>query len=115
MNKEEVNNNAARRIVDITELRIPLTPDQKNIALRRIIDAACLGAQYTYTLKEACGILGISRDSMDYLIHTYRLDAVSIKTIYRIPWYSLAEYIIDPADDVDEVFNEYIRSRYKPA
>jgi len=102
-------------LFDITELRIPLTPDQKNIALRRIVDAALLGAQYTYTLKETCGILGISRDSIDYLVHTYRLDAVAIGTIYRITWYSLAEYIIDSADDIDEVFDEYIRSRYKPA
>jgi len=101
-------------LFDITELRIPLTPDQKNIALRRIIDAARLGAQYTYTLKEACGILGISRDSMDFLIHTYRMDAVSIGTIYRITWYSLAEYIIDPGDDIDEVFYEYIRSQPRP-
>ena len=102
-------------LFDLTELRIPLSPEQKNISLHRIVNAARLGAQYTYTLKEACGILGISRDSMDYLVHTYRLDAVAIGTIYRITWYSLAEYIIDPADDIDEVFDEYIRSRYKPA
>jgi len=102
-------------LFDLTELRIPLSPEQKNISLHRIVNAARLGAQYTYTIKEACGILGISRDSMDYLIHTYRLDAVTIGTIYRITWYSLAEYIIDPADDIDEVFDEFIRSRYKPA
>jgi len=102
-------------LFDLTELRIPLSPEQKNISLHRIVNAARLGAQYTYTIKEACGILGISRDSMDYLIHTYRLDAVAIGTIYRITWYSLAEYIIDPADDIDEVFDEFIRSRYKPA
>jgi excisionase family DNA binding protein len=101
-------------LFDVTELRIPLTLDQKNSALRRIIDAARFGAQYTYTIKEACGILGISRDSMDFLIHTYRIDAIAIGTIYRIAWYSLAEYIVDPADDLDEVFDEYIRSRYKP-
>ena len=102
-------------LFDLTELRIPLSDEQKDSALHRIITAARLGAQYSYTIKEACGILGISRDSMDYLIHSYRLDAVVIGSIYRISWYSLAEYIIDPADDVDEVFNEYIRSRYKPA
>jgi len=102
-------------LFDLTELRIPLSPEQKNISLHHIVNAARLGAQYTYTIKEACGILGISRDSMDYLVHTYRLDAVAIGTIYRITWYSLAEYIIDPADDIDEVFYEYIRSRHKPA
>ena len=102
-------------LFDLSELRTPLALPQKDAALRRIVDAARLGAQYTYTIKEACGILGISRDSMDYLIHTYRLDAVLIGTIYRIAWHSLAEYIIEPGDDIDEAFDEYIRSRHKPA
>jgi len=102
-------------LFDLTELRIPPTPDQKNTAVRRIVESARCGAQYTYTIKEACGILGISRDSMDYLIRTYRLDAVVVGAIYRITWYSLAEYIIEPADDIDEVFDEFIRSRYRAA
>jgi excisionase family DNA binding protein len=102
-------------LFDLTELRVPLTPDQKNRALRQIVDAARCGAQYVYTIKEVCGILGVSRDSADYLIHTYRLDAVAFGVIYRIPWYSLAEYIIDPADDISEVFDEFIRSRYRAA
>jgi len=102
-------------LFDLSELRMPLTSMQKETTLRRIIDAARLGAQYTYTIKEACGILGISRDSMDYLIHTYRIDAVAIGAIYRIAWYSLAEYIVEPGDDVDEAFYEYIRAQSRPA
>jgi len=102
-------------LFDLSELRTPLTSAQKDTTLRRIVDAARLGAQYTYTIKEACGILGISRDSMDYLIHTYRIDAVSFGTIYRITWYSLAEYILEPGDDVDEVFYEYIQSQSRAA
>jgi len=102
-------------LFELSELRIPLTPPMKETTLRRITEAARLGAQYTYTIKKACGILGISRDSMDYLIHTYRVDAVAVGTIYRIAWYSLAEYIIEPGEDVDEVFYEYIRSRYRTA
>jgi len=102
-------------LFDLTELRPPLTPDQKNTALRRIVYAAHCGAQYTYTIKEACGILGISRDSMDYLIHSYRLDAVVVGIVFRITWHSLAEYIIEPADDIDEAFDEFIRSRYRAA
>jgi len=100
-------------LFDLTELRIPLSLHQKETSLRRIIDAARLGSAYTYTIKEAAGILSVSRDVMDYLIHTYRLDALLIGTIYRIPWYSLAEYIIDPGDDVDEAYNEFIQSRYR--
>jgi len=102
-------------LFELSDLRIPLTPTQKETALRRIVDAAHLGAQYTYTIKEACGILGISRDSIDYLIHTYRVDAVAIGTIYRITWYSLAEYILEPGDDLDEAFYEYIQSQSRPA
>jgi excisionase family DNA binding protein len=100
-------------LFDLTELRIPFSLEQKTDILRRIVDAARLGTQYTYTVKEACGILAVSRDAMDYLIHFYRLDALLIGTIYRIPWYSLAEYILDPCDDIDEVADEFIRSRYR--
>ena len=100
-------------LFDLTELRIPLTPDQKNSALRRIIYAARCGAQYTYTIKEACGILNISRDEIGHLIHYYRLDALALGVVYRIPWYSLAEYLLDTDNDIDEVFDEYIRSRYR--
>jgi len=102
-------------LFDLTELRTPLTPDQKNSALRRIVYAARCGAQYTYTIKEACGILHISHDEIDCLIHFYRLDALALETIYRIPWYSLAEYLLDTDNNIDEVFDEYIRSRYRAA
>jgi len=102
-------------LFDLTELRIPLSPNQKETSLRRIIEAARFGAAYTYTIKEAAGILSVSRDVMDCLIHSYRIDALLIGTIYRIPWYSLAEYILDPGDDIDEVFDEYIRSRFRAA
>jgi len=101
-------------LFDLTELRIPLSSDRENIILHRITEAARLGSQFMYTIKEACGILGISRDMMDHLIHTYRLDALAIGTVYRIPWYSLVEYILDKNDDdIKEVFDEYIRSRHR--
>jgi len=102
-------------LFDLTELRVPLTPDQKNNALRRIVYTARCGAKYTYSIKEACGILNISRDEIDRLVHLYRLDALALETIYRIPWYSLAEYLLDDDDDIDKVFDEYIRSRYRAA
>jgi len=102
-------------LFDLTELRVPLSPSQKEAVLRRIVNAARLGAQYTYTIKEAAGILSVSRDVMDYLIHSYRIDSLAIKTIYRIPWYSLAEYILEPGEDIDEVFDEYIQSQYRAA
>jgi len=102
-------------LFELTELRTPLSPDQNSTALRRIVDSARHGVKYTYTLKEACRILHISRDEIDFLVHSYRLDVLALGSIYRIPWYSLAEYLLDTDDDIDEVFDEYIRSRYRVA
>jgi excisionase family DNA binding protein len=102
-------------LFDLPELRVPLSPAQKDATLRRITSAARLGMKYTYTIKEAAGILAISRDRVDCLIHSYRLDVLAIGTVYRIPWYSLAEYILDPGDDIDKAFYEFIRSRYRTA
>ena len=100
-------------LFDLPELRTPLSPVQKEAALCRIVDAARLGAKYTYTIKEACGILALSRDEMDHLIHFFRLDALALGVIYRIPWYSLAEYLLDTDDDLNEALDEYIRSRHR--
>ena len=102
-------------LFDLPELRTPLSPSQKDAALRRIVSAARLGMKYNYTIKEAAGILSLSRDQVDCLIHSYRLDALAIGVIYRIPWYSLAEYILDPGDDIEEALNEFIRARYRAA
>jgi hypothetical protein len=102
-------------LFDLTELRVPLSPARKDAALRRVTSAARLGLKYTYTIKEAAGILSLSRDEVDYLVHSYCLDVLAIGTVYRVPWYSLAEYILDPGDDIDEALDEFIRSRYRAA
>ena len=100
-------------LFDLPELRTPLSLQQKEGALRRIVRLAHCGEKYAYTVKEACGILSISRDEINHLIHSFRLDAVSIGAIYRISWYALSEYLLDTANDIDEVYDEYIRSRYR--
>ena len=103
-------------LFDLTELRTPLSPDQKNATLRRIVESARLGVRYTYTIKEACGILSVSRDVMDRLIRFYYIDATVLGTIYRIPWYALAEYILDQDDGgLAEALDEFIQSRYRAA
>jgi excisionase family DNA binding protein len=100
---------------DLTELRVPLSQDQKDAALRGVVSAARLGIKYAYTIKEAAGILSLSRDGIDYLIHSYRLDALCMGAVYRIPWYSLAGYLLDTGDDIDAAFYEFVRSRHRPA
>ena len=103
-------------LFDLPELRTPLLPAQREGVSRKIINAARLGVKYTYTVKETCGILNLSRDMVDYLIHFYRLDALALGVIYRIPWYSLAEYLLDMDDDgMNEALYEYIQSRYRAA
>ena len=82
-------------LFDIKELRKSLTQSERKTAAKRIINAANLGKQYCYTLREAAGILHWS---------------FHILGLVRIPWWSLAEYLIDPADDIDSVFSRYIAS-----
>ena len=49
------------------------------------------------------------------LIRFYYIDATVLGTIYRIPWYALAEYILDQNDDgLTEALDEFIQSRYLP-
>lgn len=56
------------------------------------------------------GILHWSYDQIFDAIHFYRLDAVVFLNLVRIPWWSLAEYLADPADDIDRATAEYLQS-----
>jgi len=102
-------------LFDLTDLRIPLSPERKSAALRRIAGAARFGAAVRLHDQGSLRHFSRLRGVMDHLIHSYRLDALAVGAIYHVPWYSLAEYILDPGGDIDEALDEYIRSRYKPA
>ncbi|MBR3550112.1 MAG: hypothetical protein IKN90_08545, partial [Treponema sp.] len=85
--------------------------EEKDRLIRRIIRNAQLGARYMYRAKEVCAMLRITYDEIQTLLNYYRLDCVVIRdTIIRIPWWSLAEYLIDPAEDVDTAMNEYLKA-----
>ena len=89
----------------------PLNAEEKDRLIRRIIRNAQLGARYMYRAKEVCAMLRITYDEIQTLLNYYRLDCVVIRdTIIRIPWWSLAEYLIDPADDVETAMYEYLNS-----
>ena len=89
----------------------PLSQEEKERRIRRIVDNAKLGAQYMYSAKEVCEILRITYDEIQTLLDFYKLDCVIIRdTIVRIPWWSLAEYLIDPADDVETAMYAYLKS-----
>lgn len=97
-------------LFDIKELRKSLTQTERKTAAKRIIKAANLGKQYCYTLREAAGILHWSYDQIFDAVHFLKIDSFHILGLVRIPWWSLAEYLIDPADDIDSVFSRYIAS-----
>lgn len=98
---------------DLRPYREPLTERQRLAAIDELSRRAQLGIQYTYTLREACAILHCSYDEMNTLIHLYRLDVVTLRDAYRVPWWALAEYLIDPEDQIEEEIYELIRSRHK--
>lgn len=89
----------------------PLTDGQKQSLIRRIIDSADQGWQYMYKVREAAGLLHLTYDEIQTLLNYYKLDCIVIRdTIIRIPWWSLAEYLIDPAEDVEAAMNEYLKA-----
>lgn len=97
-------------LFDLKELRRPLSSSQRRAQLFSVVNSARLGRQFFYTMKQAAGILHWSYDQIFDAIHFYRLDAVVFLNLVRIPWWSLAEYLADPADDIDRATAEYLQS-----
>lgn len=89
----------------------PLTLEQKDELVEHIVKSAKLGHRYMYGVKETCGMIHVTYDEMQTLLNFYKLDCIIIRdTIVRIPWWSLAEYLIDPADDVETAMYDYLKS-----
>ncbi len=88
----------------------PLSPIEKKKLVRDIVRMARLGCKYMYEVREAAGLLHISYDEIQTLLHYYKLDAILVMSAIRIPWWSLCEYILDPADDIDYMFGSYLKS-----
>lgn len=95
-----------------SELRQPpLDAEGKENLIHRIIDRARYGVQYMYEVREAAGLMHITYDEIQTLLNYYKLDCIIIRdTIVRIPWWSFAEYLIDPADDLEPALYDYINS-----
>ena len=88
-----------------------LSQEEKDRLISRIVRNAQIGVCYMYKVKEVCGFLHATYDEMQTLLNYYKLDCVVIRdTIIRIPWWSLAEYLIDPADDVETAMYAYLKS-----
>lgn len=87
----------------------PLTPEQKEELVERIIRNAEMGAQYFYRARETAGLLHISYDEFQTLTKFYKLDVVVVRSAVRVPWWSLCEYLLDPAEDMEEALEEYLK------
>lgn len=93
------------------ELKQPgLTEDEKECLIQKLIDRAELGVQFLYGVYETADMLRLTIDEIQGLIYSYRLDCTSIRTTLRIPWWSICEYLIDPAEDVDKAVAEYLKT-----
>lgn len=88
----------------------PLTQIQKKELLKELKVRADFGAQYLYDVKITAAMLHLSYDEMQTLIYSYKIDAVAVRASIKIPWWSISEYIIDPADDLEEALHKYVQS-----
>jgi hypothetical protein len=97
-------------IEDLKQCRKPLSQTEKGTAVREIIHKTKLGIKYFYSLREAGGILRRTYDEILTLIAEYRLDVVLFSSVYKIPWWDLAAFILDEDDDMEEAMNEYLQA-----
>lgn len=100
----------ANELFNFRELVQPLTPDQRLRAVETVVRDALYGLKYVYNMKEVAGILHWSKDMIYDALYLYRIDGFRVLSLVRIPWWSLAEYLLDPADDIDTLFYAMIDS-----
>ncbi|EMB19920.1 hypothetical protein [Treponema denticola] len=95
---------------NLREYRTALSQQERETAVKGLIQNARIAGKYFYSLKETCAILHCSRDELQTILHQFRLDAVLFLGVYRIPWYDLAGFILDDHDDtLQEDLNEYLQ------
>ena len=100
----------ANELFNFRELVQPLTPDQRLSAVETVVRDALYGLKYVYSMKEVAGILHWSKDMIYDALYMYRIDGFRVLSLVRIAWWSLAEYLLDPADDIDASFYAMIDS-----
>lgn len=100
----------ANELFNFRELVQPLTPDQRLRAVETVVRDALYGLKYVYSMKEVAGILHWSKDMIYDALHLYRIDGFRVLSLVRIAWWSLAEYLLDSAEDIDSLFYAMIES-----
>ena len=87
---------------------VPLTRTERESHVDDIYRRVKYGVKYMYSRFEVAGILRSSLDEVQTLLDYYKLDSIRIRKVVRIPWWSLCEFLLDPADDVDVAFYKYV-------
>lgn len=100
----------ANELFNFRELVQPLTPDQRLRAVETVVRDALYGLKYVYSMKEVAGILHWSKDMVYDALYLYRIDGFRVLSLVRIAWWSLAEYLLDSAEDIDSLFYAMIES-----
>lgn len=100
----------ANELFNFRELVQPLTPDQRLRAVETVVRDALYGLKYVYSMKEVAGILHWSKDMIYDALYLYRIDGFRVLSLVRIAWWSLAEYLLDSAEDIDSLFYAMIES-----
>lgn len=88
----------------------PLTESDKERILDNLVKKANWGVQYFYDVYETANLLHITIDEMQGLIYSFKLDCTRIRTALRVPWWSICEYLLDPAEDVDKAVMDYLKT-----
>ena len=103
---------ASRELFDnLKQYRCPLSAELRDASVRFLIKNARLAQKYFYSLKEACAFLHCSIDELQTLLHFYEVDAILFRDAYRVPWYSLAGFLLtEEQDTVREDVYAYIRT-----
>ena len=100
----------ANELFNFRELVQSLTFSQRMDAVKTVVANAYLGIKYTYSMKEVAGILHWSKDMVYDALYLYRIDGFRVLSLVRIAWWSLAEYLLDSAEDIDSLFYAMIES-----
>ena len=96
---------------NLKQYRCPLSAAQRDDAVRFLIKNARIALKYFYTMKQSCAFLHCSIDELQTLLHFYKVDVILFRDAYRVPWYSLAGFLLmQEQDTLWEDMYAYIRT-----
>jgi len=85
-------------------------PEQKD-ASKILEENALYGVQFCYNVYQAAALLKVSYKKVLDLVMNCKLDCLKIRGTYRIPWWSLQDYLSDKEriDLIEESYYNLVR------